>query len=89
MTDYAKGTQITLTATFSDLEDVLTDPTTVECVVSLPTKETVSLSATRASLGVYTAEYTPEIKGGHMYKFRGTGVCPVAAYASFNVRGDF
>ncbi len=86
---YPIGTQITLQGTFKDIAGNLIDPTTVTCVVRTPDREEVSPSVTHASLGVYTANFTPSIIGGHSYKFQGTGNCQVAAFNNFQATGIF
>lgn len=54
------------------LADVLTDDATDVVTVYLPDGTSTTPSPTRASLGTYTAQYTPSQTGWHEYVWRST-----------------
>ena len=90
MNSYAIGTLVRVTGTFRDIITAnLVDPTTVTFTIALPTKELEAVTVTKSSTGIYTADYTPVLKGNHVYKMLGNGTCQVGAYGTFNATGDF
>jgi hypothetical protein len=89
MNNYGIGTQVRVQGTFKDLSGNLIDPTTVTFSIALPNKAIETAPTTHVSLGVYTADYIPTVKGNHVYKMHGEGACQVTAFGSFNATGDF
>jgi hypothetical protein len=81
------GDEVTLEATFT-VDGTLTDPTAVTCEVRRPDGTVVTPTATRDSLGKYTAKVTPADgeEGDWWYRFVGTGAAKAAERKMFLVR---
>lgn len=84
--EYDVGDVAQLTGTFRDVANALVDPTTTACVVKKPDGTSVSLTTTRASLGVYTAALTIDQTGVYWYRFTGTGAVAASGEKSLRVR---
>lgn len=91
MDNYNAGNVAQLTATFTDLNNNLVDPTTVICIVQTPdnVKTTYTSSTTpaivRASLGVYNLALSLVEVGTYIYRFSGTGSVIAAGFNTFSV----
>jgi hypothetical protein len=81
---YDIGDNVILSATFT-VNGVLTDPTAVACRVRNPDQSVTTITASKTSTGVYTATFTPTMKGEHWYRFEGTGTAKGADEAAFVV----
>jgi len=75
------GDGITLTETFTDVNGVLTDPSTITCAVKAPNGSTTTYtyaspatSITWVSTGVYALDLTLDEAGEYRYRWYGTGV---------------
>jgi len=90
MNAYDIGSLIQLTGTFKNAAGTLTDPTTVTCTVRDPAGVVTTPAATKASVGVYTADVdlTGALAGVWNYRFQGTGACQAAEEASFYVEAS-
>ena len=86
---YSIGTLVQLQGTFTDINGALIDPTTVVCTVETPSLNVVTVATTKASTGVYTANYTPQVAGTHSYKFQGSGSCTVSSFGTFTAKGSY
>ena len=92
MNSYEVGDLVRLTATFTNTSEVVTDPTTVTCLVKLryvigSTATTYTYPATiiKDSTGVYHVDVTPTTEGIWDYRWVGTGTVQAAAEGAFNV----
>lgn len=86
---YDVGALVTLSAAFT-IAGVATDPTTVTCQVRDPSGTTTTLTATKASVGNYTAtlDLTSAKAGVWNYRFAGTGACQAAEENQFYVEAS-
>jgi hypothetical protein len=79
---YTIGTRVRLTATFRDLDDVLTAGTVV-CKVKDPSGNITTVSNSTASTGIYTADVDVDEQGTWVYRFSATGAIVAAGEHSF------
>jgi hypothetical protein len=91
MAEYNIGDKRRLTATFKDINDVLTDPTDITFLMKEPDgTKTTHLSGggivTASSTGVWYVDWTVTQEGIHNYEFKGTGAVVTAEESSFRVR---
>ena len=92
MAEYNIGDKRRLTATFKNISDVLTDPTTVTFLMLEPdgTKTTLISGAdaevVALSTGVWYVDWTITQACIHNYEFKGTGAVVTAEERSFRVR---
>ena len=87
---YTLGTQITLTATFTDAAGVLTNPTSTTAKIRLPDGSQTALTPlVNGSTGVFTFAYTPLSVGLYIYQFAGTGAVVVAGESTFLIHSIF
>lgn len=86
---YSAGQNVELRAEIRDpATRTLIDPPSVTCVVKPPTGANQTLTTTKESLGVYTANVTPNVEGVWTYKFTGTGVNPATDEKKFYCRAS-
>lgn len=90
---YEVGDRVRLTATFTDEDDALTDPTEVTIRVQDPSGNEASDTynggagnVTRVSLGVFRLFVTIDESGRWHWKANGTGALVAAQERSFTVR---
>lgn len=86
MTTYDIGDLVTLTATLTNTAGTLSDPTSVTLTVRKPDGSSSTVSNTRSSTGVYTADVTIDQAGEWNYRWEGTGALVVAEEGQFYVR---
>ncbi len=91
MAEYNIGDKRRLTATFTDIDSVLTDPTDITFLMKEPdgTKTTHlsgSAEVVAVSTGVWYVDWTITQEGIHNYEFKGTGAVVTAEERSFRVR---
>lgn len=79
------GDRVRLTATFQDLDEVATDPTTVVCTVKAPSGPTSTPSVTRVAEGEYIADVDVTEAGLWRYRWAGTGDLVAAEEGEFSV----
>jgi hypothetical protein len=86
---YNIGDKLRLQATFTDLSDVVADPTAVVLKVknSAGTVTTYNYpgTITRASAGVYYYDFSVTVSGTHYFNWAGTGAYTAADESSFTV----
>lgn len=83
---YDIGNIVRLSAAFTDISGVPTDPSTVTLTIRLPDLTVVTKvggDLTHPSTGSFYYDYTPPQSGTYYYRYAGTGVCTAAADASF------
>ena len=92
ITWYDIGDQLRLTTTFTGLDGVATDPTTVTCRVVFPngsaatyTYASPATSIIWVSTGVYAIDLTLDESGEYKYRWYGTGL-RAADQGRINVR---
>ena len=89
-TDVVRGNQIRMSATFRNADtEALADPTSVTAGVREPDGTIASVSATRESLGLFHADFTPTKIGDHVFRFVGSGDVVAANEARFRVVSSF
>lgn len=76
---YANGSIIRLLAQIKDVNQALTDATTVVITVTLPDASTSTPSVTHDGTGLYHADFTTTQAGTHTYKSVSTGVVTVGS----------
>lgn len=85
------GTKAKVTATFTDDEDAIGDPTTIVAKVRAPSGGISSYTygthpeLTRSSLGVYVLEVVLSSSGRWQVRFEGTGAIVAAQEATIEV----
>lgn len=87
---YDVGAKPTLTGTFYNASNALTDPTTVTCTVRDPAGVVTTPAVTHVSTGVYTAtlDLTSATPGLWWYRFQGVGTLQAAEEATFFVEAS-
>lgn len=90
---YIVGDAITLTASFYNASETLTDPTDVTLQIKSPggtvTTYTYSLDEiTKSSTGVYTKTIALSQSGLHYYEWQGTGSLAKVGNGKFNVKAQ-
>lgn len=89
---YDIGDMVTIYGIFSDINDVVTDPTTISVLVKDPTGTLttyvygVDANLIKDSVGNYHFDITPTVTGVWYYKFVGEGAVKAAEEDSFFVR---
>lgn len=91
MAEYNIGDKRRLTATFKDIDDVLTDPTVITFIMKEPDGTSTSQVngdsvVVSSSTGVWYVDWTITQEGVHNYEFKGTGAVVTAEESSFRVR---
>lgn len=83
---YILGEPVRLSATFT-VAGVATNPATVTVKVKDPAGvvTTISTAPVNDGTGQYHVDYTPALKGEHVYRWEGTGACVAAAEEIFFV----
>jgi len=87
--DYEKGQNVKVSAAFT-LDDVATDPTTVELKVKDPSGTVNSYTyaggtVTKDSTGNYSKTINASLEGRYQYGFIGTGAVATAGFGEFFV----
>lgn len=90
MNVYTVGTQIRLTATFSDANTTPADPTVVTCEVQCRpdadgTIYSYPATISKSGTGVYYVDVTPTREAIWDYRWVGTGTVAAAGEGSFDV----
>lgn len=85
------GDGVILQATFTNPDEVVTDPTVVKLRVKSPSDVlTVYTYAeaelTKVSTGIYTKTVVPDEEGTWMYRWEGTGAVTAVGESEFQVR---
>ena len=89
---YDIGDTRRLTATFTDIAGVATDPSTVTFKIKRPDGTATTYvygtdaQPVKASTGVYYVDYAITLAGRHAYRFEGTGAVATAESDEFYVR---
>lgn len=86
MATYDVGDRVQLTATLTDDDGVLTDPTAVTVTIRKPDGTASSSTPTKDSTGVYSKDVDIDQHGNWFYRFAGTGALVVAEEGEFYVR---
>jgi len=84
---YWIGESVTLTATFTNEEGGLADPSVVTLKIKTPDGQIASVSPTRKSLGLFSYVYSlaGAKPGQYVYRFQGTGLVQTATEETFAV----
>ena len=85
-TEYDVGDRVTIQATFTDENSVLTDPDTVQLEIKNPAGTVTTPSVSNPSTGVYEGSVLFDADGLWWYRWEGTGTVDAAEEGSMSVR---
>jgi hypothetical protein len=85
------GDTVRLEHDFYSLAGVLTDPTTIKCVIRAPdttevTRTYAGATVSKTSTGLYYTDYAPAAPGLYRVRWVGTGTVASAEESAFTVR---
>lgn len=83
------GDGIRLTATFSDLSGIVTDPSVVTFKMLDPLGDLTTPAVHNVTVGVYYADFLAATKGTHSFRWEATGAVTAAEEGQFTVRASF